>query len=117
MRRLIIILLMLTLPVAVMAKEKKHIKTAENQECSECHKSQAEAWQKGKHEVMGVKCIVCHGDADKNFAAKPDLYKCRGCHSTEVTDVEKKLPPKMKTCFLCHDAHSITLRFHTKGGE
>lgn len=117
MKRLFIIFLILTLPVAVMAKEKKHIKTAENQECAECHKSQAEAWQKGKHEVMGVKCIVCHGSTEKNFIAKPDMYRCRGCHGEKVSEVEKNLPPKLRNCFLCHDRHSVTPKFHGKGGK
>ena len=117
MKRLFIIFLILALPIMVAAKEKGHIKTPETQECAECHKSQAEAWQNGKHEVMGVKCIVCHGSTEKNFVAKPDIYKCRACHGEKVRDVEKKLHPKLKNCFLCHDAHSVTLRFHTKGGE
>ena len=27
-------------------------------------------WQDGKHGVMGVKCVVCHGSTDKNFIGK-----------------------------------------------
>ncbi|MCL4490324.1 MAG: hypothetical protein M1510_00230 [Nitrospirae bacterium] len=117
MKKLIILLLMLALPVTAVAKEKKHIKTSEDQECSECHGAQMQAWQEGKHGLMGVKCLVCHGSTDKNFVPKPDIYRCRGCHGEKVEDVEKKLPPKARDCFLCHDAHSVTARFHMKGGK
>ncbi len=117
MKKLIILFLLIILPAAAIAKDKMHTKTSANQECYECHGSQMQTWQDGKHGLMGVKCVVCHGSTDKNFAAKPDIYKCRGCHSEKVADVEKKMLPKMKTCFICHDAHSVATKFHTKGGK
>lgn len=117
MKKIIIFLLMLALPVAVIAKEKKHMKTPEDQECYECHGTQAQVWQDGKHGLMNVKCVVCHGSTDKNFVLKPDIYRCRGCHGEQVKDVENKLPPKLRNCFLCHDHHSVTTGFHMKGGK
>lgn len=121
MKRLVIFLIisLMAIPLPLIAKDKKtgHIKTAEYQECSECHTSEKELWDTGKHGLMNVKCVVCHGSTYKNFTAKPDIYKCSGCHSEKVADVEKKLLPKQKTCFLCHDAHSVAAKFHTKGGN
>lgn len=117
MKRLFIIFLILALPIMVAAKEKGHIKTPETQECSECHKSQAEAWQNGKHGVLDVKCVVCHGSTDKNFHAKPDINRCRGCHWEKVADVEKKLYPKERKCTLCHTLHSLKSKFHSEGGK
>jgi len=117
MKQLIIILLMLALPFTVAAKEKKHIKTSPDQACYECHGDVMQIWQDGKHGLMNVKCVVCHGPTDKNFIAKPDIYRCRGCHGEKVDDVEKKLPQKLRNCFLCHDKHSVITKFHSVGGK
>ncbi len=117
MKRLIILSLLLVLPVAVIAKDKTHIKTSEDQECYECHGMQTQVWQDGKHGLMNVKCVVCHGSTEKNFVARPDIYKCRGCHGEKVVDVEKKLPLKIRDCFLCHDHHAVTTKFHSEGGK
>lgn len=117
MERLIILFLIFALPVTVIAKEKKHIKTPEDQECYECHGNQMQVWQDGKHGLMNVKCVVCHGSTDKNLVAKPDIYRCRGCHGEKVKDVENKLPQKVRSCFLCHEHHSVTMKFHQEGGK
>lgn len=117
MKHLILISFLLFLPAAVTAKEKQHMKTPADQECSECHAGQAGVWQDGMHGLMNVKCVVCHGSIDKNFVPKPDIYKCRGCHGDQVKDVEDKLPSKARNCFLCHDHHSVKAGFHTKGGK
>jgi hypothetical protein len=117
MKRLMIFLLILLIPVVVSAKEKKHIKTLENQECIECHASEAQLWEGGKHGLMNVKCVVCHGSPDENFVAKPDINRCKGCHYEKVADVEKKLPPKIRQCSLCHALHSVKNKFHSEGGE
>ncbi len=114
MKRLVIFLLMLALPFTVAAKEKKHIKTSPDQECAECHGDVTRIWQEGKHGLMLVECVVCHGSTDKTFVAKPDTQKCAGCHGEEVKDVEKRLPPKARSCYLCHDYHSVGLSFHSK---
>lgn len=117
MKKIIFFFLILVLPVAVVAKDKRHMKTAEDQECYECHSAQTQVWQDGKHGLMNVKCVVCHGSTDKNFVPKPDIYRCRGCHGEKVKDVEKRLPPAARSCFLCHEHHSVTTKFHQKGGK
>lgn len=117
MNRLILISLVLVLPVLAAAKEGTHVKTSPDQECYECHGTQTQVWQDGKHGLMNVKCVVCHGSPEKNFVPKPDIYKCRGCHGEKVADVETRLPQKIRSCFLCHDHHAVTARFHGKGGK
>ena len=117
MKQLIVIFILLVLPSAVLSAEKKHIKTSEDQECYECHGDVTQVWQDGKHGLMNVKCIVCHGATDKNFVSKPDIYRCRGCHGEKVKDVEDKLPVKIRNCFLCHEPHSVSNRFHSEGGK
>lgn len=117
MKRLITLLLILTMPAIAIAKENVHIETPVDQECYECHGTQMQVWQDGKHGLMNVKCVVCHGSTDKNFVAKPDIYRCRGCHGEKVMDVENKLPKKVQSCFLCHDHHALTNKFHEKGGK
>jgi len=117
MKKFLIVFLVLVLPVAVTAKDKKHIKTMEEQECSECHANEAQLWESGKHGLMNVKCVVCHGSTDKNFTAKPDIYRCNGCHWEKVADVEKKLIKQERKCTLCHTLHSVKSKFHSEGGK
>lgn len=123
MKRILWIVLALALPLAAIAANKAHIKT-EGQECGECHANQEQVWLEGKHGLMNVKCVVCHGSPDENFTFKPGLPRCRGCHAEQVLDVEKKLAPKDRTCFLCHENHAVTVKtsakdksgFHGQGG-
>lgn len=122
MKRLIIyiVISVMALTVPLFAKDKKptgHIKVPEYQECSECHTSEKELWDTGKHGLMNVKCVVCHGSTDKNFHAKPDIKRCSGCHAEKVADVEKKLLPKERKCTLCHTLHSVKSKFHSEGGN
>jgi hypothetical protein len=122
MKLWVVVLLMFTLPLAAVAAGKKHMKT-DGQECAECHADQEKVWLEGKHGLMNVKCVVCHGSPEENFAPKPGLNRCRGCHGEKVQDVEKKLSAKDRTCFLCHDNHTVTLKesaktkagFHAQG--
>lgn len=123
MKQLVLVLLALILPFAAVAATKTHIKT-NGQECSECHVNQEKVWLEGKHGLMNVKCVVCHGSPEENFAFKPGVNRCRGCHGEQVLDVEKKLAPKDRTCFLCHENHTVTVKatatvksgFHGQGG-
>lgn len=117
MKRLIAFLVILCLPVYAAALEKKHIKTSEDQECSECHTNQTELWNSGKHGLMNVKCVVCHGSPENNFHAKPGIDRCRGCHGEKVADVEKKLAPRERKCTLCHELHSVKSKFRGDGGK
>ena len=117
MKHLILIFLVILLPSAIFAKEKKHIEIPADQECSDCHTAQAQVWMEGKHGLMNVKCVICHDSSDKAMIAKKDIYKCRGCHGQQVKDVEEKLPAQARNCYLCHNNHSLNPIFHTKGGK
>lgn len=118
-----LLIVVLALPFSVQAKEKKHVRT-DGQECSECHGGEADAWGGGKHGLMNVKCVVCHGSPEEDFTARPGIYKCRGCHGEKVADVERRLPKQQRTCFRCHDNHLVTVKteavaksgFHREGG-
>ena len=125
MKRLTVLigLCLLILPQAGLAADKKHIATPESRECSECHVGQTEVWFNGAHGLMGVKCIVCHGSTDKNFAASPGLAACRGCHGEQVVQALKNPAKEGKSCFPCHDHHALTVTaapakpYHAKGGK
>jgi len=115
----------LVVPALASGAAKKHPREAVGQECTECHTDQEKIWEAGKHGLMGVKCVVCHGSPEKNFAPKPALTRCRGCHSDQVGQVEKARNPKERTCFRCHDHHSVAASeaavkqssgFHRQGG-
>jgi hypothetical protein len=120
---MLVVLVALVLPTAAFAAGKTHLKT-DGQECSECHGKQEQVWLEGKHGLMNVKCVVCHGSPEENFAARPGLARCRGCHGEQVADVEKRLPAKNRSCFSCHDNHAVSLKdaasgkagFHGRGG-
>lgn len=124
-RVFIIILLLIAVPIAVFAAQpnKKH-RATDNQECADCHIDQGEVWLYGKHGLMNVKCVVCHGSPEENFVAKPAMARCRGCHGDKVADVDATRG-KIKTCFVCHDHHTVALipsatvktGFHSQGGS
>ena len=115
--------LMLVHPTGATEKPKAHIVTSVDQECSECHADQATVWFASKHGLMGVKCVVCHGSTDNTFLRQPGLPQCRGCHGEEVEQVRRKVQPAEKTCFPCHDHHSLSVKvlpkapFHANGGK
>lgn len=123
MKRMLLVLLALALPIVAVAAGKPHMKTAD-QDCAECHATQEQVWLDGKHGLLNVKCVVCHGNPEQNFDPKPGMNRCRGCHAEKVADVEKKLSPKERSCFLCHDNHRVTVKatakiksgFHQEGG-
>lgn len=123
MKRILLILLALALPIAAAAAGKPHMKT-DNKDCVECHSTQEQVWLDGKHGLMNVKCVVCHGSPEENFSPKSTMERCRGCHAEKVADVEKKLSAKERSCFLCHENHLVTVKatakiksgFHQEGG-
>jgi hypothetical protein len=100
------------------AAKKKHPPGSEGRECIECHADQTKAWEGGPHGLMNVKCVVCHGSPESNFAPKPGPDKCRGCHAEQVDAVVHGHALSMKTCAPCHDRHTLVVRspFHRKGG-
>lgn len=124
MNKILLVLLALFLPIAAFGAGKPHIKT-DGQDCEECHVDQGKVWMDGKHGLMGVKCVVCHGSPEVNFTAKPGLARCRGCHGDAVASVKKRLSAREQTCFLCHEHHTVAVKesaktktgFHGQGGE
>lgn len=125
MKRLIVLmgLCLLMQPQAVLAEAGKHPAIPGSQECGECHGDQEKAWFDGKHGLMNVKCIVCHGSTEKNFTASPGLGACRGCHAEQVAQAQKSKGKEGKSCFPCHDPHAVTVQggaatpYHTQGGK
>lgn len=124
MKTWIVVMLMVLLPALAPAASKTHMKT-DGQDCAECHSGQEQVWLGGKHGLMNVKCVVCHGSPEENFAPKPGPMRCRGCHGEKVADVEKKLAAKDRTCFRCHENHTVAVKasaaqtksgFHAQGG-
>ncbi|HTF99878.1 MAG TPA: hypothetical protein VK654_04725 [Nitrospirota bacterium] len=123
MKKQVVLLLLLLLPAIAFGQAKKHAQTAPDQECSECHAAQSAAWESGKHGLMNVKCVVCHGSPEENYIPKPDTSRCIGCHASEVADLSKKKAPSEKTCAPCHDRHTLAVKtvpktpFHSQGGQ
>ena len=119
----IITFLLLLAPATSGAKEKTHPAVPEDQECAECHADQSTVWFNGKHGLMNVKCIVCHGSPDKNFTPQPGTTRCRGCHGEQVDQGPKKTAKAEKACFPCHEHHSLVVQtapktpFHAAGGK
>ena len=123
MKKVIVVLTALIIPALACAAGKTHLKTS-GEECVECHADQEQVWLNGKHGLMNVKCVVCHGSPEENFFPGPGLERCRGCHGEAVNDVEKGLPAKERSCFLCHEHHTVAVKetarsrsgFHGQGG-
>ena len=110
MTKIIIGLIMLVaIPAVSMAVVKKHPAVPSDQACEECHERQAQVWQDGKHGLMGVKCVVCHGDTEKIFIARPASERCVGCHAVQVAGTAEGHKIKQKNCWACHDGHSLKL--------
>ncbi|HMK55038.1 MAG TPA: cytochrome c3 family protein [Dissulfurispiraceae bacterium] len=103
----VISFIFLLLPALSFGAAKKHPPITAEQDCEECHDSQAQVWQDSKHGLMGVKCVVCHGDPNKNFVAKPTSKRCVGCHSEQVAGTAENHKMKQKNCWTCHNGHSL----------
>lgn len=127
MKRTLTVLLGLALIIqaqtALGAENKQHPAIPGEQDCSECHTGQEKAWFAGKHGLMGVKCIVCHGSTEKNFTSNPGLAACRGCHADQVAQVMKGRGKETKKCVTCHDRHELTVKsgtvnpYHAQGDK
>lgn len=123
MKPIIIVISALIIPTLTFAAGKGHVPT-NGEECVECHAAQEQVWSDGKHGLMNVKCVVCHGSPEEKFYPDPGLARCRGCHGDAVADVEKGFPVKERNCFLCHENHTVALKetariragFHGIGG-
>ncbi len=106
----IVVVLLMAAPLAGYAKQIKHIRISDDQACSECHENQDKIWEDSKHALMGVKCVVCHGDPNKDFAAKPGPERCIGCHADQVAGKAEHHKVKPKSCWSCHDGHSLKFK-------
>ncbi len=121
MKYLLVALLALVLPTVASGADKTH-REGLDQDCAECHEDQEKSWLNGKHGLMNVKCVVCHGAPEVNFTAAPGPDRCVGCHADAVADVRKKLPAKEQSCFFCHENHTAGVKesaksgFHGEGG-
>ncbi len=102
-----ILILLIAMPGTLYAKGKKHIATSMDQPCSECHAGENDAWEGSKHALMGVKCVVCHGDLTNNFLRRPGPERCVGCHAEQVGGNAEGHKPKPKSCWTCHDGHTL----------
>jgi hypothetical protein len=89
------------------AAQKKHPKLAPGKDCADCHKKQVDQWQAGPHGANAVKCLVCHGDVQEDFIAKPPVARCQGCHDRQFVQLTSDPFMKGKSCFTCHPAHSL----------
>ena len=106
-RLFVFILILIFIPALSAAGTKKHPSVPADQACEDCHDKQAQVWQDSQHGLMGVKCVVCHGDPNKNFVAKPGPERCEGCHSGQVEGTAAGHKMKKRICWTCHDGHSL----------
>ena len=74
--------------------------------CSTCHQAVYDQWKASPHSANGVECTVCHGETTaKDFASRPALSTCEGCHSDQVAQLKSDPFMKGGTCVSCHQAH------------
>jgi len=108
--------------VAKKSKVKKHppveaeMITEDPLVCLSCHQSQAKEWEGSAHGLNQVRCFICHGDLEKRFEPKPSPSNCVMCHVEKLEDLKKA---KLKTCFQCHNGHTLEVKpavknIHTK---
>ena len=108
MKQIITLLVVLAfLPGMSASADKKHPQITLDQACEECHEQEAQVWEDGKHGLMGVKCVVCHGDTEKKFIVRPASGRCMGCHAEQVGGKAEGHKIKQKNCWFCHDGHSL----------
>jgi hypothetical protein len=115
------ITLLISIPLVTYAASlKKHIPITDEQQCSDCHIEQQQAWQSGKHGEFLVQCVVCHGSLDATFFVKPPMDRCNSCHADMVADLQKRKSSRL-TCTSCHDKHTLAVKtkipFHKKGDK
>ncbi len=88
--------------------------------CDGCHAELTpkpfQLWFEGRHGLMGVKCVVCHGSVGEGFTRKPKADRCGGCHG-EKADQMKTAFFKGKSCFSCHQPHALNPHKATGGAK
>jgi hypothetical protein len=76
--------------------------------CANCHKAIYDQWKASPHAENGVECTVCHGETTaKDFASRPALSTCDGCHGDQVAQLKSDPFMEGKTCVSCHQAHTF----------
>ena len=74
--------------------------------CATCHKAIYDQWKASPHAANGIECTVCHGETTaKDFAGKPALSACEGCHADQVAQLKSDPFMSGRTCVNCHQAH------------
>jgi uncharacterized CHY-type Zn-finger protein len=105
-------LLLLSADALAQQKGKRHPTTDNGQTCIECHEAltpeMTSGYEKSKHGINTVPCVVCHGATDVTFVAKPRQDRCLGCHAEKVASVKKAFPNKNKECIECHTMHELS---------
>jgi hypothetical protein len=116
--------LALLLASPVLADGKGHPDAGPDAAFASCEGCHAEAtpqvvkeWEGGKHGLVLVKCVVCHGSTGKDFVVRASVARCAGCHPAQAAAV---VPAKAVTkgkgkaaaqapaeCFACHAPHSL----------
>jgi Cytochrome c554 and c-prime len=87
-----------------------HPSVDEADSCEACHAELTpkpfQLWFEGRHGLMGVKCVVCHGSVGSGFTRKPKADRCGGCHGEKAAAMSAPFF-KGKGCFSCHHPHSL----------
>jgi len=88
--------------------------------CDGCHAELTPgsylAWYAGRHGLMGVKCVLCHGSVGSGFTRKPKADRCAGCHGEKAEGVATGAFFKGKSCFTCHPPHALAPHGVRSGG-
>jgi hypothetical protein len=97
-------------PPSKAAKSAPHPAVDAAESCEACHAELTpkpyQLWFEGRHGLMGVKCVVCHGSVGPGFTRKPKADRCGGCHGEKAAAMSTPFF-KGKSCFTCHDPHAL----------
>lgn len=91
-----------------LAPQDRHPRVDFTVPCQDCHRrSDPEVvrdWEESLHGQQDVGCVVCHGDGQVHFEARPGDEHCATCHSATIADPQHA---PVDRCFSCHDAHRL----------
>jgi hypothetical protein len=103
-----------------LAKAAAHPEVDAAESCDGCHADVTpkpfKLWFEGRHGLMGVKCVVCHGSVGSGFTKKPKADRCGGCHGEKAAAMSAPFF-KGKSCFTCHQPHALNPHVAFAGGE
>ena len=102
-----------------VAKGAAHPAVDAAESCEGCHAEVTpkpyQLWFDGRHGLMGVKCVVCHGSVGSGFTRKPKADRCGGCHGENAAAMSVPFS-KGKSCFSCHHPHALNPHVAAAGG-